>query len=202
MNNRVVIPARFTLELIAVRDTSDSLATEQFAGEKRQSKLVLAPKDYFLGPVFAASKQTGPREITIGDRRYLIGGFHPMKRNVTPPALDVRHARALFALLSFRDPFENTRLIRFSFNEFCQKYARTNGGRYARAIAEIVGDLMDSYKGAEVRAKLSPEKVGYPIFLEEHGDKPDRQITDDETFSLEKHPLCFYSTPPATFGLL
>jgi len=59
-----------------------------------------------------------------------------------------------------------------------------------------------SIKGAEVRAKLPPEKAGYPIFLEEHGEKPDRQITDDETFSLEKHPLCFYSTPPATFGLL
>jgi hypothetical protein len=57
-------------------------------------------------------------------------------------------------------------------------------------------------KGAEVRAKLPPEKKDYPIFLEEHGDKPDRQITDDETFSLEKHSLCFYSTPPATFGLL
>ena len=66
MNNRVVIPARFILELIAVRDTSDSLATEQLAGEKRQAKLVLAPKDYFLGPVFAASKQTGARKAKRG----------------------------------------------------------------------------------------------------------------------------------------
>lgn len=59
----------------------------------------------------------------------------------------------------------------------------------------------ESITGAVVRAKLPPDKAGYPIFLEEHGDKPDRQITDAETFSLEKHHLCFYSTPPATFGL-
>lgn len=56
--------------------------------------------------------------------------------------------------------------------------------------------------GAEVRGQLPPEKAGYPIFLEEHGNNPDRQITDAETFSLEKQPPSFYSTPPATFGLL
>jgi len=128
-----------------MEDKADSLTTEPLAAEYHRGKLVLAPKDYFLCPIFAATKQTGAREVTIGDRRYQIGGFHPMKRNVFPPALDVRHGRAIFALLSFRDPFENTRLIRFSFNEFCQKYARTNGGRYARAIAEIVGDLLDAY---------------------------------------------------------
>lgn len=107
--------------------------------------LVLAPKDYFLGPVFAARPQTGPREVTIMDRCYLIGGFHPFRPEFRPPALDVRHARAIFALLSFRDPFDDTRLIRFSFNEFCRCYARSNGGRYARAIKKIVRDLMDSY---------------------------------------------------------
>jgi len=116
------------------------------ASERRESfELVAAPKDYFLGPVFAASKQQGPREVTINDRRYQIGGFHPMRPDLHPPALDVRHARAIFALLSFRNPQEDTPFIRFSFNEFCRKYAHTNGGRYARAIAEIVADLMDSY---------------------------------------------------------
>ncbi|HYG35990.1 MAG TPA: hypothetical protein VEC99_14465, partial [Clostridia bacterium] len=59
--------------------------------------------------------------------------------------LDVRHGRALFVLLSFRDPFDESRLVRFSFNEFCRKYARTNGGKYARAIREILADLSDSY---------------------------------------------------------
>ena len=121
------------------------MATKKLAQEFYRTNRVLAPKDYFLGPVFAATKQTGPREITIGERRYLIGGFHPMRPELSPPALDVRHARAIFSLLSFRSPLEDTRLIRFSFNEFCQSYARTNGGRYARAIKKIVADLMDSY---------------------------------------------------------
>ena len=47
--------------------------------------LVAAPKEYFLGPVFAASKQVGPREVTIGDHRYQIGGFHPLRPDLRPP---------------------------------------------------------------------------------------------------------------------
>lgn len=120
---------------------------------RRRPDIIRAPRDYFLGPVFAASKQTGPREVTVrvkighdvSERRYQIGGFHPMDPDKHPPALDVRHARAIFSLLSFRDEYDDSRLIRFSFNEFCCKYAQTNGGRYARAIKKIVSDLMDSY---------------------------------------------------------
>jgi len=54
--------------------------------------------------VFAATKQSGPREVTVrvkigedvSERRYQIGGFHPMDPDLHPPALDVRHARAIF----------------------------------------------------------------------------------------------------------
>jgi hypothetical protein len=121
---------------------------------------VLAPRDYFLGPVFAATKQTGSREVTIMDKRYQIGGFHPLRRNLCPPALDVRHARAIFSLLSFRRPYEDdgSRLIRFSFNEFCRRYARSNGGRYSRDIAQILGDLLDSYiRVADIKSGISHE---------------------------------------------
>lgn len=118
----------------------------ELAGSQTDDRvLVKAPKDYFLGPVFAATKQAGSRVVAVGPKKYEIGGFHPFRRNLLPPALDVRHARAIFSLLSFRDPFEETRLIRFSFNEFCGRYARSNGGRYSRDIRQIVGDLMDSY---------------------------------------------------------
>jgi hypothetical protein len=108
---------------------------------------VLAPKDYFLGPVFAATPQTGARQVTIGDRRYEIGGFHPLRRNLFPPALNVRHARVVFALLSFRQPYADTpgRLIRFSLNDLCRRYARSNGGRYSRDIQQTLGDLLDAY---------------------------------------------------------
>jgi hypothetical protein len=111
----------------------------------RGENLVAAPKDYLIGPVFAATRQSGPRDITIGQRRYQVGGFHPMRPDLHPPALDVRHARAIFTLLSFRKAGENTPFIRFSFREFCRRYANSNGGRYARAIKGIVADLMDSY---------------------------------------------------------
>src|SRR5258708_17929119 len=58
-----------------------------------------------------------------------------------------------------------------------------------------------SITGADVRAKLPPEKAGYAIYLEGHGDEPDKQITDAESFTLEKKEPHFYSVPPANFGL-
>jgi len=109
-------------------------------------RFVLAPKDFLISPFFAAKPQTSAREVTVGHRHYLIGGFHPMDDTMHPPALDVRHARAIFSLLSFRaDPLEKTQLIRFSFNQFCKQYATANGGRYARAIKKILQHLMDSF---------------------------------------------------------
>lgn len=125
--------------------TAPTSSTPASATDRKNARFVAAPRDYFLGPVFAATPQSGAREITIGEKRYQIGGFHPMRPGFHPPALDVRHARAVFSLLSFRDPYDDTRLIRFSFNEFCQRYAQSNGGRYARTIKNIVADLMDSY---------------------------------------------------------
>lgn len=163
---------------------------------------MLAPKDYFLGPVFAARPQSGPREITIMDRRYLIGGFHPLRPNFNPPALDVRHARAIFSLLSFRDPFEETRLIRFSFNELCRRYANSNGGRYSRDIANIVADLLDSY----IRVTNLKTSVAHEYRLIEHIDIEKRPIRRKDA-SLAKTPqleLWFNgcTLSPEFFGLL
>lgn len=119
--------------------------------------VVRAPRDYFLGPVFAATKHAGRREITIGDRLYIVGGFHPLRADFCPPALDVRHARAIFTLLSFREPYsDNSREIRFAFNDFCRRYANSQGGRYMRVIKEIVGELMDSYiQVTDLKTKLA-----------------------------------------------
>lgn len=135
---------------------------------------VLAPKDYFLGPVFAATRQIGSRQVTVGEKRYEIGGFHPLRRNLHPPALDVRHARAVFALLSFRNPYADnpTRLIRFSFNEFCRRYARSNGGRYSRDIQHILGDLVDSY----IRVTDTKTQVAHTYRLIERVDFEERPI--------------------------
>ena len=167
-----------------------------------ETNLVLAPKDYFLGPVFAATKQTGPREVTIGERRYQIGGSNAMRRNNQKPALDVRHARAIFALLSFRDPFAESRLIRFSFNEFCQRYARTNGGRYARAISGIVADLIESY----ISVTDLKTGIGHQYRLIERLDIESRQPRrrDSKLAKSNQSELWFNgcSLSPEFFGLL
>lgn len=81
----------------------------------------------------------------MGDRRYKIGGFHPLDPAKTPPALDVRHARALFALLSLRKPFDSSGKVTFSMSEFCHRYARSYGGKYAKELRVLLGDLLDTY---------------------------------------------------------
>jgi hypothetical protein len=170
--------------------------------EHRRPELVAAPQDYFLGPVFAATKQTGPREIIVGDRRYQIGGFHPMRPGYHPPALDVRHARAIFTLLSFRRRDENTQLIRFSFYEFCRRYANSNGGRYARAIKGIVADLMDAY----IRVTDLKTKVSHQYRLIERIDtesRPPRR--KDSRLATSNQEEMFFNgctLSPEFFGLL
>ena len=121
------------------------MATPQTTPEPKQEVRPLIPKDFMLGPVFAASKQAGPRQVTVRNREYTIGGFHPIHRTRLSPALDVRHARLCFAILSFRDLFSDSPKFHFSFNELCRRYAGSNGGRYSRDIGDILGDLMDTY---------------------------------------------------------
>lgn len=64
---------------------------------------------------------------------------------------------------------------------------------------EKIDSDTSSITGANVRAKLPPEKVGYALYLEGHGNDPDKLVNDSDSFSLEKK-LRFYSVPPATFG--
>ena len=145
---------------------------ETSLAEPNRALLIAAPQDYFLGPVFAATPQKGPREVTVGDKRYLVGGFCPLPVNFNPPALDIRHARAVFTLLSFRkrDEENGTRLIRFSFNEFCKRYANSNGGRYSREIARILGDLVYSFiRVTDVKTEKSHEyRIIEHVDIERH----------------------------------
>jgi len=77
-----------------------TIATEPL--QESSSELVLAPKDFFVAPIFAATKQAGPRQVTVRvnhngsliEKQYFMGGFHPLRPNHPPPALDVRHGRA------------------------------------------------------------------------------------------------------------
>jgi hypothetical protein len=140
-----------------MEENQNSRATSLIPVTPKFVDRVPAPKDFFLGPVFAATRQTGQREVIIGDRHYLLGGFHPLREDRLPAALDVRHARAIFTLLSFRTEYQdNPRIIRFAFGAFCRRYANSNGGRYLRAIKEIISDLTDSYiQVTELKTKVA-----------------------------------------------
>ncbi len=60
-----------------------------------------------------------------------------------------------------------------------------------------------SITGAQIRALVPGLNPSFQIIVEGHGQEPDRQINDDDTFSLSlpgRGPLQFYTAPPATFG--
>ena len=66
----------------------EDAGSSKTAGDKpsrRDTRLIAAPCDYILGPVYAATRQIDPREIIVGQRRYKIGGFHPLDRAFIRP---------------------------------------------------------------------------------------------------------------------
>jgi head-tail adaptor len=141
---------------------------------------VTVPKEFFVGPIFAATPQAGPRTIASQECVYQIGGFHPLDPAKHPPALDVRHARALFALLSFRSPFDRAAIVRFSMRQFCQRYAASYGGAQARRLRALLGDLLDTY------LRLQPAGSGtvraYRLFERiEIEERPARQSSGPST---------------------
>lgn len=109
----------------------------------------LVPREMIIAPFFAAGKQHQQREITVDGKQWVIGTDHPTKRRPSP-ALDMRHARACFALLSYRDRLKNDRDIFFSMNDFCHRYASSQGGRYASDILNVLFDLQDTWIAREI----------------------------------------------------
>lgn len=110
-----------------------------------EEQKALVPKDYLKGPIFAAQKQTGSRTVEVGGKQYIIGGISPLEDGRYCPALDMRHGRACFTMLSFRTSLDDGDTIRFSINEFCHRYAASQGGKYARAVRQILSDLLNCY---------------------------------------------------------
>lgn len=53
--------------------------------------------------------------------------------------------------------------------------------------------------GLEIKTQASVPS-NYQLFLEEHGNAPDRAISDGEAVNMENPPKHFYAVPPATFG--
>ena len=56
-----------------------------------------------------------------------------------------------------------------------------------------------SLTGLEIKTMVNVA-ANYQLFLEEHGNDPDRAISDGEGVNLENPPKHFYAVPPATFG--
>ena len=114
---------------------------------------VQVPKDYLRGPIFASCKQKVGRTIVIKkcDKIYEIGGFEPIPGTGKPcPALDIRHGRALFTMLTFYKSSveDEPAKIRFSLKQFCKRYANVSssvGGKDIKVIKELLSDLLNCW---------------------------------------------------------
>lgn len=111
--------------------------------KKNRNEYPIVPKDFITAPIFASKPQTKSRQVTVGDKIYTIGGFKPISEDSPPcPALNIKHGKALFAILSFYDNEDETSVVRFSIREFCRRFAAMNwSGRYARDVRSILSDL-------------------------------------------------------------
>jgi hypothetical protein len=53
--------------------------------------------------------------------------------------------------------------------------------------------------GAQIKS-LAGIPQQYQLFLEEEGDRPDKQISDGEAVDMRGEPKHFFAVPPAVFG--
>lgn len=68
--------------------------------------------------------------------------------------------------------------------------------------------FVDSKKYETTSSQLSGSAIkaqagvptAYQLFLEEHGDDPDKAVADAEVISFEHGAKHFFAVPPATFG--
>lgn len=56
-----------------------------------------------------------------------------------------------------------------------------------------------SLTGAAIKAQAGVQAT-YQLFEEEHGDNPDKAISDADSVDLSHGAKHFYAVPPATFG--
>ncbi|HCY15489.1 MAG: hypothetical protein A2Z93_01770 [Curvibacter sp. GWA2_64_110] len=56
-----------------------------------------------------------------------------------------------------------------------------------------------SLNGGEIKV-IAQVPANYQLFLEAHGNDPDRMISDGESITIGTPPHHFYAVPPATFG--
>lgn len=66
-----------------------------------------------------------------------------------------------------------------------------DGKKYETGDRSVTGAAIKSIAGVQ---------ANYQLFLEEHGDTPDRVISDGEAVDLDGGTKHFFAVPPATFG--
>ena len=95
-------------------------------------------------PFFAATKQKNERSLEFKNEHWTIGVPSPFPEQPHAPALDIRHGRVLFTLLSFRNP-EKELEIQFSKSEFCRRYSGNKGGNSSKEVLKLLGELERSW---------------------------------------------------------
>ena len=95
----------------------------------------LVLKSYLRSPVFASKRQKKPREVKVGNDKWIIGIDNPLAEETSVMrGLDIEHALAIMGIFAFTNPLEFEREIPFSLNEFCKLlYGCSNAKTYNKA---------------------------------------------------------------------
>ena len=106
------------------------------------------PRDWLKAVIWPARRPTETRVVHIDDKKYEIGGFNPLdKDDKTIPTFSIKHGGVCYNILSFYDQLDRPEdgKAHFSMNEFCLRYANSNGGRYSRDIRLLFSDLTKGF---------------------------------------------------------
>jgi hypothetical protein len=112
----------------------------------KKSTEVAIPEVWRKNPIFAATRQTEPREIAVGDDTVWSIGIVPPVGQVTPyylRAFDVRHAEVIFALFGyFRDNgLAFNAKVNLSYTKLLKIVGWQDGSPQRALIKDILGDL-------------------------------------------------------------
>jgi hypothetical protein len=135
-------------------DIEESTAENQHQKRKimkNKSESAIVPKQFLFAPIFASRPQKSPREIIVNGERWIVGSEHRLTvysekakaLNKLFPALDIRHGKLIFLLMSkYRMVLYDWKAsINFSMYELCRDYFGVVDGRNFRRLADLLLDL-------------------------------------------------------------
>lgn len=127
----------------------------------------LAPKQFLSAPFFASTPQKTSRTFVLEGSKWTIGGVRNPndvdKTSLIKPALDIRHGKLIFLMLSKFNLFSigSTAKVSFSIYELIREYYGTTSGREYTKMKKLLYDLQQTF--IEIDDTVACEKTTFNV---------------------------------------